>query len=242
MNTKERKEALKKVQAVLVSKGFYGNLTIAQQKKEVDGILGKKTTKAIENAKKAGYSFDALTMSLKEPDKTTYGYQAPKAFTTKKVQLVKKADFSKHIQKEPAKKKSEVTKTSTKYQQYNWQEEHDKRQKAFEESSYGRNSQQILSQVKSASEKADKEFRQKAKAKVTKQKSNQQQRKNHDSNSEQVNFNNWFSNWLSQFTPKKYPVSTNKNEQAIIDHKVNSGIEDSYWIPKFNIELQFSGR
>lgn len=31
-----------------------------------------------------------------------------------------------------------------------------------------------------------------------------------------------------RFVP--YPVSSNKNEQAVSDHKVNSGVEEPYWI------------
>lgn len=36
------------------------------------------------------------------------------------------------------------------------------------------------------------------------------------------------TNWISQFKP--YPLSTNKNEQAIIDHKIHSGVTEPYWI------------
>lgn len=38
------------------------------------------------------------------------------------------------------------------------------------------------------------------------------------------------TNWINQFKPKPYPLSTNKNEQAIIDHKIHSGVTEPYWI------------
>lgn len=34
------------------------------------------------------------------------------------------------------------------------------------------------------------------------------------------------TNWINQFNP----LSTNKNEQAIIDHKIHSGVTEPYWI------------
>lgn len=38
------------------------------------------------------------------------------------------------------------------------------------------------------------------------------------------------TNWINKFKPKPYPLSTNKNEQAIIDHKIHSGVTEPYWI------------
>lgn len=38
------------------------------------------------------------------------------------------------------------------------------------------------------------------------------------------------TNLISSLKPKPYPLSSNKNEQAIIDHKVNSGVTAPYWI------------
>lgn len=36
------------------------------------------------------------------------------------------------------------------------------------------------------------------------------------------------TNWINEFKP--YPLSTNMNEQAIIDHKIHSGVTEPYWI------------
>ena len=38
------------------------------------------------------------------------------------------------------------------------------------------------------------------------------------------------TNRVNKFKPKPYPLSTNKNEQAIIDHKIHSGVTKPYWI------------
>lgn len=38
------------------------------------------------------------------------------------------------------------------------------------------------------------------------------------------------TNWTNKFKLKPYPLSTNMNEQAIIDHKIHSGVTEPYWI------------
>lgn len=49
-------------------------------------------------------------------------------------------------------------------------------------------------------------------------------------NQQTTNMFTSLTNWINQFKPKPYPLSTNKNEQAIIDHKIHSGVTEPYWI------------
>ena len=39
-----------------------------------------------------------------------------------------------------------------------------------------------------------------------------------------------FTNFISNLFSYSYPTSTNRNEQAISDHKVNSGVTEPYWV------------
>lgn len=54
-----------------------------------------------------------------------------------------------------------------------------------------------------------------------------QLKKNQQTNKDTDMFTS-LTNWINKFKP--YPLSTNKNEQAIIDHKIHSGVTEPYWI------------
>ena len=56
-----------------------------------------------------------------------------------------------------------------------------------------------------------------------------QLKKNQQTNKDTDMFTS-LTNWINKFKPKPYPLSTNKNEQAIIDHKIHSGVTEPYWI------------
>lgn len=56
-----------------------------------------------------------------------------------------------------------------------------------------------------------------------------QLKKNQQTNKDTDMFTS-FTNWINKFKLKPYPLSTNKNEQAIIDHKIHSGVTEPYWI------------
>ena len=56
-----------------------------------------------------------------------------------------------------------------------------------------------------------------------------QLKKNQQTNKDTDMFTS-LTNWINQFKPKPYLLSTNKNEQAIIDHKIHSGVTEPYWI------------
>ena len=56
-----------------------------------------------------------------------------------------------------------------------------------------------------------------------------QLKKNQQTNKDTNMFTS-LTNWINKFEPKPYPLSTNKNEQAIIDHKIHSGVTEPYWI------------
>ena len=56
-----------------------------------------------------------------------------------------------------------------------------------------------------------------------------QLKKNQQTNKDTDMFTS-LTNWINKLKPKPYPLSTNKNEQAIIDHKIHSGVTEPYWI------------
>ena len=64
----------------------------------------------------------------------------------------------------------------------------------------------------------------------SKQAWNDYQLKKNQQTTKDTNIFTSLTNWINQFKPKPYPLSTNKNEQAIIDHKIHSGVTEPYWI------------
>jgi hypothetical protein len=53
-----------------------------------------------------------------------------------------------------------------------------------------------------------------------------------DAKKNQKDVSTWdkFFDFVSNLFNNSYPTSTNRNEQAISDHKVNSGVTESYWV------------
>lgn len=73
-----KKQQIKDLQQALVDGGFYDK----NQAWQVDGIIGRRTRKAMENAKAAGYTIDGYTLVPPKKEEAPKAEETPKEATT----------------------------------------------------------------------------------------------------------------------------------------------------------------